>query len=280
MMLSAKARRRRRIGFTLIELLVVIAIIAILAAILFPVFAQVREKARQTACMSNMKQLGTAWMIYSLDYDETGPMNRACNTVNPGRLLGAGNATCECGGPYASWHDQLQPYTKSYQILICPSARDEGYAWQVRNAALNPPGGSVENLRWTYAVNYIAVRGNCKPTCPDQPNRADYPWNPHCAFGRAMASIPFPAELIVIIEASNASSPDVRNAFDAFRCRHNGGGNFTFADGHAAWKKPAQTITPKFLWEDTGLASPAQIAQQQALYLNILRTNGEQALCR
>ena len=266
-------------GFTLIELLVVIAVILIIAAILFPVFAQVREKARQTACSSNMKQLGTAWMLYSQDYDESGPPNRACNVLQPGRLLSIGDAQCVCGGPYASWHDLLQPYTKSYKILICPSAGNEGYAWRDPSAALNPPGGNIENLRWTYSVNYIAVRGTCKPTCPDQPNGPNYPWEPNCAFGRSMASIPMPAELIVVIE-TNTSSPDVRNFFDALRCRHNGGANFTFADGHAKWMKLAQTVTPIFLWEDAGLASPGQIARQQALYLSILRTNDDQTLCR
>src|SRR5215471_14245464 len=65
---------RKQIGFTLIELLVVIAIIAILAAILFPVFAQAREKARQTSCLSNTKQLGTAIIMYIQDYDESHPM--------------------------------------------------------------------------------------------------------------------------------------------------------------------------------------------------------------
>src|ERR687895_617837 len=64
---------RRNYGFTLIELLVVIAIIAILAAILFPVFAQARDKARQAGCLSNQKQLGLAWLMYSQDYDETSP---------------------------------------------------------------------------------------------------------------------------------------------------------------------------------------------------------------
>src|SRR5437879_11671143 len=70
-MASLPQERRERAGFTLIELLVVIAIIAILAAILFPVFAQAREKARQTSCLSNMKQLATGFMIYVQDYDES-----------------------------------------------------------------------------------------------------------------------------------------------------------------------------------------------------------------
>jgi prepilin-type N-terminal cleavage/methylation domain-containing protein len=76
---------RARSGFTLIELLVVIAIIAILAAILFPVFAQAREKARGTACLSNMKQIGTAFMMYAQDYDETMPlMVAARRSLRPG----------------------------------------------------------------------------------------------------------------------------------------------------------------------------------------------------
>jgi prepilin-type N-terminal cleavage/methylation domain-containing protein/prepilin-type processing-associated H-X9-DG protein len=101
---------RRRAGFTLIELLVVIAIIAILAAILFPVFARAREQARRSVCCSNMKQIGLSLGMYLQDYDEVFPP----------------------GGP-KSWEkgtnllaDQLQPYSKNRQIFRCPSDRGWG----------------------------------------------------------------------------------------------------------------------------------------------------------
>src|SRR5512135_1254151 len=94
--------RAKRIGFTLIELLVVIAIIAILAAILFPVFAQAREKARQTACLSNSKQLSTSIAMYTQDYDETMILAVEWND-------------------WSIWTDRIQPYMKSWDIMYCPS---------------------------------------------------------------------------------------------------------------------------------------------------------------
>ena len=110
-------------GFTLIELLVVIAIIAILAAILFPVFAKAREKARQTTCLSNLKQIGLATLQYNQDYDELFYAHRYNNSPN---LLLQSN-----GGPFADvagdvtakvfWISLLQPYTKSYEVFKCPS---------------------------------------------------------------------------------------------------------------------------------------------------------------
>src|SRR3569623_1503038 len=108
-------------GFTLIELLVVIAIIAILAAILFPVFAQAREKARAISCLSNVKQINLGFMMYMQDYDETW-------LYRPG-----GSARDECGwryvcdadAPYENWDIVVQPYLKNYQITACPSAKPE-----------------------------------------------------------------------------------------------------------------------------------------------------------
>ena len=94
--------RNSRNAFTLIELLVVIAIIAILAAILFPVFAQARDKARQAACLSNEKQFGTAWLMYAQDYDETAFPVRGNGYYFPVRL-------------------GLDPYTKNKGIFVCPS---------------------------------------------------------------------------------------------------------------------------------------------------------------
>jgi len=91
-----------RKAFTLIELLVVIAIIAILAAILFPVFAKAREKARQTACTSNLKQMGLAILQYVQDYDETFPVGSGYN------------------GPCRGWAGQVYPYIKSYNVFACP----------------------------------------------------------------------------------------------------------------------------------------------------------------
>ena len=93
-------------GFTLIELLVVIAIIAILAAILFPVFARAREKARQTSCLSNVKEIGLGYLMYHSDYDERTTIHR-------------------CGDSGHNWdvctHEAVLPYVKNYQIFVCPS---------------------------------------------------------------------------------------------------------------------------------------------------------------
>src|SRR5512142_1231654 len=111
---SIDTQMRRSKGFTLIELLVVIAIIAILAAILFPVFAKAREKARQASCLSNQKQIGLAMMQYVQDYDETYPASWLTNA--------------DYTVYYASYVDSLMPYMKSEAIWFCPSLPKPGFS--------------------------------------------------------------------------------------------------------------------------------------------------------
>jgi len=107
--------RTRNPGFTLIELLVVIAIIAILAAILFPVFAQAREQARKTSCVSNVKELALAVLMYTQDYDETYPLLEASDPA-------AKPPSPDFESNSADWHNMVQPYIKNYQIYICPDS--------------------------------------------------------------------------------------------------------------------------------------------------------------
>lgn len=137
--------KRHRNAFTLIELLVVIAIIAILAAILFPVFAQAREKARQTACLSNMKQMGLALMMYIQDYDGT-----MC--INEGTLYDKNPQ-----GLWASWNDLILPYMKNQDLWWCPSLTrpHPGTSWD------SLLGGDEEFADWTihYGINAWGATG-------------------------------------------------------------------------------------------------------------------------
>jgi prepilin-type N-terminal cleavage/methylation domain-containing protein/prepilin-type processing-associated H-X9-DG protein len=150
-----------RRGFTLIELLVVIAVIAILAAILFPVFAQAREKARQTSCLSNVKQMAIALMMYVQDSDEVFPPVLG---VSPKDALIY----------QASWMKRLEPYSKNLGIFVCPSSSYSNTNWQA---------GKVDIL-----INYsYAPSTYCLPT-PSGPMESTGPEyaNLTGAFGTAM----------------------------------------------------------------------------------------------
>jgi prepilin-type N-terminal cleavage/methylation domain-containing protein/prepilin-type processing-associated H-X9-DG protein len=118
--------RSTRSGFTLIELLVVIAIIAILAAILFPVFAQARDKARQASCLSNCKQIGTGIMMYVQDYDELYP--------------NGGHGTPGGGDPSNRWYKEIFSYVKNIGVYTCPS-RPNRRSTMGTNGLPNRPGG-------------------------------------------------------------------------------------------------------------------------------------------
>jgi len=143
-----------RRGFTLIELLVVIAIIAILAAILFPVFAQAREKARQTSCTSNLKQIGLAFKMYIQDYDEKWPQ---CDPF-PGGPNTPG--TMGSHGRDFGWDgwisNALIPYTKNQAIYVCPSLNNNGFRDPYYNGDGLTSNNTSRNDQFSYAFNYAS----------------------------------------------------------------------------------------------------------------------------
>ncbi len=211
-------------GFTLIELLVVIAIIAILAAILFPVFSQAREKARSIACLSNLKQLGTAALMYADDYDEM---------YVPHCLRDYNDLSRH---PSAYWFELIMPYVKNSQVLICPSHR-----------------GAVGGNSFVGSYGYI-----CDGFTLD-PANVNYSGTPFGGCG-ALSDIHHPSEFIMLGESEKATCrvcplyhdhamPDAPPVWPVQQ-RHHGGSNYLFFDGHAKWLKYEQTIAPRNIWKN------------------------------
>lgn len=141
---------RKTSGFTLIELLVVIAIIAILAAILFPVFAKAREKARQSACLSNLKQLGMGMLMYAQDYaDENGErLPCACINVDGARNYGEHPISDRTFYSWQEFRTAMSPYINSRDVYVCPSSR-----------GLNRPSSSTTITNWSKSPYYICTTG-------------------------------------------------------------------------------------------------------------------------
>lgn len=230
-MLSGLRRPARRTGarqaFTLVELLTVVAIIAILAVILFPAFARARENARRASCQSNMKQIATAVLQYVQDNDEHMPSQNSADVDD----YSAPNAP-------QNWYATIQPYTKSWEVFRCPSARP------YPAASVAPVGNSDT----AYYMNGVIAS------------------DPMTNTGRNIASIPEPASVIQMQEHAlrtlrAALRPRVYatgyNLFiywiydKDYSSLHFGGGNLLFADGHVKWRLQSSLCA-----SDYGLATP------------------------
>lgn len=235
-------RSERQIGFTLIELLVVIAIIAILAAILFPVFAQARDKARGASCLSNAKQQALAFHMYAQDYDE----------VTVQAYFGDWSPCCADRGGHYPWPKQLTPYVKNKGIYTCPSLPTAN--WDALRCAYDPTGQCREG--W------------------DFPSVIGYGLNPYLS-RVSLARIQAPASTLAIVETryyppdhpwTNPSwgwygayppagdPPDYPWSVWLTARRHQDGNNCSFADGHAKFQRH-DVITRRvnlWMWDGSG----------------------------
>lgn len=214
-------------GFTLIELLVVIAIIAILAAILFPVFAKARENARRASCQSNLKQIALAWVQYSQDNDEM--------TVPYSDSGGSGGAAF-------AWNQIIQPYLKSVQVLKCPSnISPQSYAMNFRagvtfntatNAgsfgrALSDMPNPVQEPTFADAIGQAAQPTRCYAFLYDGFN------DPDCCTGRRVNNEATPGASNWVNDDNALINADI----------HLETANYAFADGHVKALKPFRPAT-------------------------------------
>jgi prepilin-type N-terminal cleavage/methylation domain-containing protein/prepilin-type processing-associated H-X9-DG protein len=210
----------RRKGFTLIEILVVIAIIAILAAILFPVFARARENARRASCQSNLKQIGLAIMQYTQDYDETYPFASSGTVAN--------FATAATGSPF----QEIYPYLKSYQILNCPSAAPD--------TSLTPSGNSSTNYMLNgVLIHNVDVNHSLLIAAVSQPAL------------RILAD-EYGTLLNYNLLRPYANLTSTPNQYyqwmpaTVYEAIHFGGSNLLFADGHVKWKLQSSICASDF----------------------------------
>jgi prepilin-type N-terminal cleavage/methylation domain-containing protein/prepilin-type processing-associated H-X9-DG protein len=205
-------------GFTLIELLVVIAIIAILAAILFPVFARAREKARTASCLNNVKQLTLGIMMYAQDYDETYP---AANNYAPVAAT--------------EWINPIMPYVKNEQVLKCPSARDlNGYGVNEYVCRLSATArvslGEVKR-----PANVFLLMDSGSYYCSRRRTEYRYCYLPGTACGRNPDDYDFRG---------------VQSAIDDWVFgRHNVGLNIGYCDGHSKWRGACTVLGDTDAWD-------------------------------
>lgn len=233
-------------GFTLIELLVVIAIMAILAAILFPVFARARENARRSSCQSNMKQIGLGIIQYVQDYDERLPLDH----YDEGLL-------------HYTWHSFIFPYVKSSEIYSCPSHKEFSTYFTIKQTGMLMPSGYIANAFGKPGA-IGALRAPMEYTEPSM----------------ALSAIVSSADTILVAETGTRddfpyiywdqgvcafSGPANEGGCAGWGLNdgrrllapHMGMGNYLFVDGHVKALKPTATNTGRNMWtfEDDGPAS-------------------------
>lgn len=225
---------RRKQAFTLIELLVVIAIIAILAAILFPVFARAREKARQTSCLSNLKQLSLGLRMYIQDYDERFPTYRWGE--------GRNNNPNSC-----TWWGGIYPYVKNTQIYACPSSPRQGtHTWSVWINA-NPNFNNSTSINYGYSEIIGNTSGGLRESRLHHVAETVVLADCTSSWIGGYWAAPWPQRALLRRVAYAGSGvqcgcppPDTHNDDWAL---HNSGSNVGFADGHAKWFKSTNCKT-------------------------------------
>ena len=205
--------RSEQQGFTLIELLVVIAIISILASILMPVFSQARGKGRQAACISNVRQITLAFMMYSQDYNESFPRGQSV----------AGDAESQ-------WYNAIFPYTRNRQILHCPDRTDKAPGYGMNPLASGRSIGSF----WDPSMKILI--GDVRPEALG----AESPWRTGASGDWHVNDIG--GEICGVTDNDNSFEGN------GWPQRHNDGIIYGFADGHVKWARE-QTVNTRVHWD-------------------------------